>query len=160
GIALTNPERCWIRRRWKRPQPVRDFNVPPEPDDALGAAIKANLKNPPGVVDALKDQLQIDPILNFLGWLTHSDKWERLQWYLDYEIEHIAQQHLAIGATVFEAILIVLYRIARDPVLDSRDEVAAKVSDIIGKNAFGRLIRGGKASGGKYANILDAHNYE
>lgn len=160
GFPLTNPERCWIRRRWKRAQPVRDLKVEPEPSDDLATAIKANLKNPPGVVDVLKDQLELDPILNFFGWVTHSEEWERLQWYLDHEIDHLAQQHLAIGATCFEEIFLVLYRIATDPVLDVRDEVSRKVSDIIGKGAFGRLIRAGKASGGKYRNILDAHDYE
>ena len=160
AIALPSPGRCWVRRRWKRTEPVRDFKVQPDPADELTKAIKANLKNPPGVVDALKSQLEIDPVLDCLGWATHSEQWERLQWYLDDEIEHIAQQHLAIGATVFEAILIVLHQIATDPVLDTRAEVSEKVADIIGKGGYGRLIRAGKASGAKHQNILDAHDYD
>jgi FAD binding domain len=160
GLPLTNPERCWIRRRWKRSEPVNDFGVEPHQDDELSAAIKANLKNPPGVVAILREQMQVGPLLDGLGWATHNEKWERLQWYLYYEIAHIAQQHLASGATVFEAILLILYRMATDPVLDSRDKIASTVSDIIGRGAFGRVLRAGNASGEKYHNILDAHDYE
>jgi hypothetical protein len=160
GLPLTNPERCWIRRRWKRSQPVHDYRVEPDPDNDLSSAIKGNLKNPLGVVDALKKEIEADFLENILGWVSDYPPWVRLQWYLDHEIVHIAIEHVAIGATVLEAILIILYRMGTDPVLDSRDKIARKVSDIIGRDSFGRVLRAGKASGEKYRNILDEHDYE
>ena len=128
AISLCEPNRCWIRRRWRRDVPVRDLAVAPQGDNQLVAALKANKTNPPGIVDALKDQLEIDPILNFLGWLTHDSRKQRLDWYLDSEIAHIADQHAQIGATSGETLFLVLYRIATDPVLDAGEEVAQAVS--------------------------------
>jgi hypothetical protein len=158
GISLSNPERCWIRRRWKRLPPVRPHDVEPSADNDLVASVKANRKNPPGVVDAIKDQLEIDPFLNFLGWLTHDAKKQRLDWYLDHEIAHLAQQHLAAGGTSGEELFLVLYRIGTDDVLDAGRDVARAVSEAIG-GAFSKLARAGNASGGLHRNILDAHDY-
>ena len=158
AISLSEPNRCWVRRRWRRDVPVRDLNVAPQTDSKLAAALKANKTNPPGIVNALKDQLEIDPILNFLGWLTHDSRKQRLDWYLDHEIAHIADQHTQIGATSGETLFLVLYRIATDPVLEAGLEVAQAVSFAI-SGAFWPLVRVGPASGGLHKNILDAHDY-
>lgn len=158
GISLSDPLRCWVRRRWKRPQAMREHEVAPTADNQLVASVKTNKQNPPGIVDALKDQLALDPLLNFLGWLTHNEKKQRLDWYLDHEIAHLAQQHLTIGATSGEELFLVLYRIATDSVLDAGSDVAQAVSEAIG-GAFAKLARAGKASGGLYQNMLDAHDY-
>jgi len=158
GVSLSDPERCWVRRRWKREQAVHEHDVAPAADDKLVASVKANKQNPPGIVDALKDQLEIDPFLNVLGWLTHNAKKQRLDWYLDHEIAHLAQQHLAIGATSGEELFLVLYKIAIDSVLDAGSDVAQAVSEAIG-GAFAKLARAGHASGGLNQNMLDAHDY-
>jgi len=168
AISLCEPDRCWIRRRWRRAIPVRDLAVAPKSDDELVSALKANKTNPPGIVDALKDRLEIDPILNFflevdpilnfLRWLTHEHQKQRLDWYLDSEIAHIADQHAQLGATSGETLFLVLYRIATDPVLDAGKEVAQAVSLVI-SGAFSRLARAGPASGSLHENILDAHDY-
>jgi hypothetical protein len=171
GIPLTEPERCWVRRRWKRPQPVRAYEVAPTPDDDLTAAVKANKKYPPGIVDAVKDRLEVDPLirlldllvepdplLNFIAWLTYKKKLARLNWYLDHEIANLAQQHLAIGATSGEELFLALYRVATDSVLDAGKDVGRAVSAAIG-GAFARLARAGNASGALYQNMLDAHDY-
>lgn len=158
GISLSDPERCWVRRRWKRQQTVHEHDVAPAADDKLVASVKANKQNPPGIVAALKDQLEIDPFLNVLGWLTHNDKKQRLDWYLNHEIAHLAQQHLAIGATSGEELFLVLYKIAIDSVLDASGDVAQAVSEAIG-SAFAKLARAGHASGGLNQNMLDAHDY-
>ncbi|MBY3243160.1 FAD-binding protein [Rhizobium laguerreae] len=159
AISLPEPHRCFMRRRWKRIPPVRDLNVGHAPDDDLVAAVKANKNNPPGIVEALKERLEIDPFLDFLGWLTHSEKKERLDFYLDSEIANIAQQHAAIGATSGEALFIVLHRIANDAVLDARSDVARAAGQVIA-GSFSRTARAGRASGTLGQNMLDAHDYE
>jgi len=156
--SLCEPDRCWIRRRWRRDIPVRGLAVAPKGDDELVSALKANKSNPPGIVDALKNQLEIDPILNFLGWLTHNPRKQRLDWYLDSEIAHIAEQQAQQGATSGETLFLVLYRIATDPVLEVGEDVAQAVSRAI-SGAFSPLVRAGPASGTLHKNILDAHDY-
>jgi len=171
GIPLTDPERCWVRRRWKRAQPVRAYEGAPAPDDPLADAVKANKKYPPAVVAALKDRLEIDPflrfldllvepdpVLHFIAWLTYRKKLHRLDWYLDHEIAHLAQQHLAIGATSGEELFLVLFRIGTDSVLDVGKDVGRAVSELIG-GSFAKLARAGNASGGLKQNMLDAHDY-
>lgn len=158
AIALSDPQRCWVRRRWQRIQSVRAYEVAPAADDTLVSSVKANKKNPPGIVSVLKDLLEINPFLNFLGWLTHNAKKQRLDWYLDHEIANLAQQHLAIGATSGEALFLVLYRIGTDRVLEAGGDVARAVADAIG-SAFAKLARGGQASGELDQNMLDAHDY-
>ena len=133
--------------------------VAPQPGGELICAMKANKNNPPGIVKAVKNQLEIDPILNFLGWLTHNPKKQRLDWYLDFEIANIAAQHAAIGATSGEALFLVLHRVATDPVLEAGKEVAQAVSQAIA-GTFTPLARAGPASGGLHKNILDAHHYD
>ncbi|MCK0511473.1 FAD-binding protein [Aromatoleum buckelii] len=157
-IGLPQPDRCFVRRRWKRSEPVRPHLVGRPPDDDLVAAVKANKTNPPGIVDALKDRLEIDPFMNFLGWLLHSAKKKRLDFYLDTEIANIAQQHLALGATSGEALFIVLHRIAHDQVLEARADVTRAVGQVIA-GEFSRTARAGPASGGLDQNMLDAHDY-
>ena len=158
AISLAEPWRCWVRRRWQRAPPVRMHEVAPDADDALIAAVKANKTNPPGVVDALKERLELGPIVNFLGWATHDPRKPRLDWYLDQEIAHIAAQHQAIGATSGETLFLVLHRIATDSVLEAGEDVARAVSEVIG-GGFAKLARAGPASGGPHANMLDAHDY-
>jgi len=159
AISLAEPWRCWVRRRWQRAQPVRTHEVAPGADDALIAAVKANKTNPPGIVDALKDRLELDPLFNFLGWLTHDARRQRLQWYLDHGIASIAGQHQAIGATSGETVFLVLHRIATDSVMQAGADVARAVSAVI-SGGFAKLARGGPASGGLHQNMLDAHDYD
>lgn len=156
AIALPSPDRCFVRRRWKRLQPVRPHRVEPIIDDDLAAAVKANKTNPPGIVNALKDRLQINPFKNFFGWLFHDDQKKRLDYYLDGEIARIAQQHLAIRATSGEALFMVMHRMGNEPLL--RDEVSAAAADVIA-GTFSRTARAGPASGAVYQNMLDAHDY-
>lgn len=158
AISLAEPHRCWVRRRWQRAQAVRAREVAPDADDALIASVKANKTNPPGVVGALKDRLELGPLLNFLGWLAHDPRKHRLDWYLDHEIANIAARHQAIGATSGETVFLVLRRIATDAVLDAGGEVARAVSDVIG-GGFAKLARAGPAAGGLHQNMLDAHDY-
>jgi hypothetical protein len=158
AISLSTPDRCWIRRRWKRASPVRALAVGPGEDDPLVGAIKANKTNPPGIVSALKDRLQIDPLLNFLGWLAHDPRKHRLDWYLDEEIDRIAAEHAKQGATSGEALFLILYRIATDPILEAADDVANAASSIIAQS-FSKLARVGPASGNLHQNMLDAHDY-
>lgn len=158
AISLAEPERCWVRRRWKRAPGVRAHEVAPAADDELIASVKANKTHPPGVVAALKHRLELDPLLNFLGWLTHDPRKQRLDWYLDHEIARLAAQHLAIGATSGETVFLVLHRIATDGVLGAQADVARAVSAVIG-GGFAKLARAGPASGGLHDNMLDAHDY-
>ncbi len=157
-LSLSNTERCWIRRRWRRAIPVRDLAIVPPPGGELITAMKTHKNNPPGIVKALKEQLEINPILNFFGWLTHDPRKQRLDFYLDSEIANIAAQHAAIGATSGEALFLVLHRVATDPILNAGQEVAQAVSDGIA-GAFAPVIRAGPASGGLHKNMLDAHDY-
>jgi hypothetical protein len=78
---------------------------------------------------------------------------------LDNEIPRIAAESAANGATSFEAVVLSLYELANDPVLDRKHEISYKVSDIIG-TAYSKLVRAGPASGGVHQNILDTHDYE
>ncbi|SEN50552.1 D-arabinono-1,4-lactone oxidase [Duganella sp. CF517] len=158
AISLADPQRCWVRRRWRRAQAVRAHEVGPAADDALIASVKANKTNPSGIVGALKDRLELDPLLDFLGWLTHDPRKQRLDWYLDHGIADIAAQHQAIGATSGETVFLVLRRIATDAVLEAGGDVARAVSEVIG-GGFAKLARAGPASGGLHLNMLDAHDY-
>jgi hypothetical protein len=158
AIALPQPDRCFVRRRWKRLLPLRPHLVAHGRDDDLVAAVKTNKTNPPGIVEPIKDRLEIDPFLDFLGWLTHDEQKKRLDFYLDSEIANIARQHLAIGATSGEALFIVLHRIANDAVLDARRDVGNAAGQVIA-SAFSRTARAGPASGGIEQNMLDAHDY-
>jgi hypothetical protein len=150
--------RCWVRRRWSRSAAVRASGLGPGSDDPLAAAVKAHKTNPPGIVETLKDRLEIDPILNFLGWLTHDPRKQRLDWYLDTEIDRIAREHVAKRLTSGEALFFILYKIATDPVLDVGRDVARVASGVIAQT-FSKVARAGPASGGQYQNMLDAHDY-
>jgi hypothetical protein len=158
AVSLSTPDRCWIRRRWSRQKPVRPFELAPGDDDPLVAAVKANKANPPGIVEPLKDRIEVGAILDFLGWLVHDPREARLDWYLDSEIQRLADDHLAKGATSGEALFYILYTIATDPVLDAGADVANAASGIIAQ-AFSKLARGGPASGGLNQNMLDLHDY-
>jgi hypothetical protein len=158
AISLSTPDRCWIRRRWSRQEAVRALGLAPGEDDPLVAAVKANKANPPGIVQPLKDRIELSAILFFFGWLFHDPRWSRLNWYLYTEIERIADDHAKKGATSGEALFYILYTLATDPVLDSGGDVASAASEIIAQ-AFSKLARAGPASGGVYENILDLHDY-
>jgi hypothetical protein len=155
AVSLSTTDRCWIRRRWSRQGAVQPLNVAPGEDDPIVAAVKNNKTNPLAIVGPMKDRLQLDPLINFLGWLTHNDQKERLDWYLDSEIQHIADEHAAIGATSFEALVLILYELTADPVLNPGGGAA---SNIIAAS-FAKLVKAGPASGGLYQNMLDNHDY-
>ncbi len=159
-FSLCDFERCWMRRRWKRSGVVGDINVAPLPDDRLGDAIKNNKTNPPGIVDALKERIEIGCLEHALGSIFEPTLVNQLDWYLDTEIPNIANQHLQNGLTSLEAIVLVLHRIATDPVLkdEAGPKVTRSVTDLIGRG-FSRLARAGPASGDLNKNILDAHDY-
>jgi hypothetical protein len=159
AISLSTPDRCWMRRRWKRADVLASVALAPAPEDAMRAAVKANKTNPPGIVDALKARMEIDdPFINFGGWLTADPRWVTLQWYLDVELRRIAAQYAERGLTSGEAIFFMLYIMATDPILKAGQDIAQAASGLIG-GAFSRLARAGPASGNPGENILDEHDY-
>lgn len=158
AISLSSPERCWMRRRWKREGALAPLNVAPEPDDDLISAVKANKTRPRATVPALRDKLAIDSGLWLLGMITHNAQVQRLNGWLYYGLDAIAQQHEQWGATSGEALFSILHQIAHDSVLEAGPSVAQAASDVIG-GSFSRLLRAGPASGPLGQNMLDAHDY-
>jgi D-arabinono-1,4-lactone oxidase len=158
AISLSTTDRCWIRRRWSCPTLIKPVNLEPGEDDPIVSTIKANKTNPSAIVGPIKDQIDVDFLTNFLGWLVSDARWERLQWYLNSELQHVADQTAAIGATSFEALVQMMFELGTDQVLQQGTLVASKASDIIA-GSFSELVRAGPASGGLNENMLDRHDY-
>jgi hypothetical protein len=159
AISLSTTERCWIRRRWSRQQAVDPVNLGQQgSDDPIVAAIKANPTDPFAIVQPVKDNLQygLDWGTEFLASITLNTQWERLDWYLRSEIQHVAEETAAIGGTSFEAVVLILYELATDDVLQTGEAAAQAASGLIA-GAFSNLVRAGPAAGG--ANMLDNHDY-
>jgi hypothetical protein len=68
----------------------------------------------------------------------------------------ICREHEAAGLVIGEALFLVLYRLATDPILrpDSTRAVAFAVSQLIGGNTVNKFLRAGLAS-----ELLDTHDY-
>jgi hypothetical protein len=128
------------------------------PDDPVITAVKQHPLEPSAVVQPLRDHIQLLWLENFLGWLTHNDQWERLQWFLNSEFQRVADAAAAAGLTAFEALVLILYELGTDSVLQGGAGIATTASGIIA-SAFSNVVRAGPAAGGPGANILDMHDY-
>jgi hypothetical protein len=128
------------------------------PDDPVITAVKQHPLEPSAVVQPLRDHIQLLWLENFLGWLTHNDQWERLQWFLNSEFQRVADAAAAAGLTAFEAVVLILYELGTDSVLQGGAGIATTASGIIA-SAFSNVVRAGPAAGGPGANILDMHDY-
>lgn len=85
----------------------------------------------------------------------------RLDEFLAVDLPSIAGASQAAKETSGEAVFLVLYRLATDPVLGefARPIIIGKVSKIFGAE-FLRLLRYGPAAGAKDNNIMDTHDYD
>jgi hypothetical protein len=167
AISLSEPDKCWVTRRWRVPP-----NLPklfqtgvPGPPDPIESVVEntQNHRKPTALIGPIQQILTPD-VGTFGGtWLPAlaaclgiSDKASRIFEFRDTDVPRICQQHEQAGATIGEALFLILFKLATDPILqpDSRISAASAVSQLIGGDTALKLLRCGLAS-----EILDTHNY-
>lgn len=166
-VALFQKDQCWVTRRWARPGALPAAGMGDPEQVPILAAVIANPTNPLGIVSAMKDELQhasdaLDAIDAVLDGDIHDQirRGERMSEFIDKDLPAIAQASADAGETSSEALFLIIYKLATDPILTKKSMpiVADRVSGIVGSD-FKKLVRAGGASGGPGGNILDTHNY-
>jgi D-arabinono-1,4-lactone oxidase len=153
-LNLARPDQCWVTRRWKVPGPVRSVGLERGEQDPILETVIRNKTNPTGIVKALQDKVTPKGFWGVLtlslGRLFHVAQARRFDQFRDEDIPRIARQ----SATSGEALFLILYKLATDPVLgpNARKEVIQAVSGLIG--GF-ELVRAGLST-----DVIDTHKYD
>jgi len=171
AISLADPNRCCVTRRWQVPPTlpaIQQTGVKhASPTDRITEVVedKANHRRPTVAVKPLRDLILDGTDQGILGgkWAALLIKGhgidaqaDRIFEFCDEDLPRICQQHEDAGATIFEALFMVLYKVATDAILrpDSTMAIVRAVSDLIGGDTISKFVRCGTAS-----EILDTHNY-
>ena len=167
AISLAEPDKCWVRRRWKVPPTVPRVlqSGTAAPPDPIQKVVQNPAKHfqPTELIGPLQEMLKPDVGVFGGTWLPAlakclgiSAQAERIFQFRDEDIPHICGEHEKAGLTIFEALFMVLHKLATDPVLspDSTRAVAFAVSQLVGGNTVNKFLRSGLAS-----ELLDNHDY-
>jgi hypothetical protein len=174
AISLAEPDKCWVTRRWRvSPTLPKVFQTGVSgPPDPIQKAVEEplNHRRPTALIGPLRTLLTPTADLPFplppIGgkWLPAlaaclgiSAKASRIFEFRDRDIPRICQQHEQAGATIGEALFLILFKLASDPILqpESRIAAASAVSQLIGGDTVLKFVRCGLAS-----EIIDTHDYK
>ncbi|WP_330252847.1 hypothetical protein OG874_43550 [Nocardia sp. NBC_00565] len=153
GVNLSRPDQCWITRRWAVPIGTGQANLTPPPPSGVAKAVIEHPRTPTAIRQVLWDEIkgEYSDLAIALGHAIGCDNAEEL---VDNFLPQV-QRILESSTTSGEAIVLVLYRLATNPVLgpQGRPKVIAAVSQLLA-NSFSPVVRVGHA-----CDMLDTHNY-
>jgi D-arabinono-1,4-lactone oxidase len=151
AVNLARPEQCWVTRRWRREGGIRSVQLDSGPRDPIVQALIDNKRNPIGIVEPIRQGVGPCDFILTLGEIFASEEALRFEVFKEHQMPRIASESTTSG----EALFLILYKLATDPILrnDARSQVIDGVSKVIG-GAFITLARAGLAT-----DILDTHDY-
>ncbi|RDI65567.1 D-arabinono-1,4-lactone oxidase [Nocardia pseudobrasiliensis] len=153
GVNLSRPDQCWITRRWAVPIGTGQADLTPKPPTGVAKAVIEHPRSPVEIGPVLWDQIKGDysDLEIALGNALGCDNAEELVDNFRPQLERILQSSTTSG----EAIVLILYRLATNPVLgpQGRPQVIAAVSQLLA-DSFSPVLRLGHA-----CDMLDTHNY-
>lgn len=178
-LGLTDPDICWITRRWLIPDAAGTANLEkPRPDqiaDTLRADINHQLwgepRDPVPVMELVGSQIIasvaegvdreatqwfiLKPIIGYIG---HSEFTIPLTEFIARMIDSITEELRLVNGWSAEALFLLLYRLVTrsDPTIREKikSPLLLQIAQIVGSNAFINPARAGES-----CDMLDVHGY-